>query len=654
MAGMCGIAGIFHPTPGEALPGEALAAGAEAMSAALAHRGPDDSGLFATRGIALAHRRLSILDLSPRGAQPMTDPGGRFRLLLNGEIYNHLDLRRELPEPEGGWRSTSDTETLLAALAAWGARRTLPRLRGMFAFALWDARERALTLGRDPFGEKPLHYAVVQHGGERHGGERLFAFASELKALRAISGFDSAVDHESLALYLRFAYVPEPRTIYRAARKLPPGCLLTVHSETLREAPPEPERWFEADALSPAGGAEPFRGTEAEALDGLERVLARAVERQLLADVPLGALLSGGVDSSLVVALMRRLGPVKTFTIGYDDPAWDESADAAAVAAHLGTEHTTLTARPEDALALAEELPRIWDEPFADPSALPTALVCRLTREHVTVALSGDGGDELFAGYNRHAAAPRLWARLRRAPRPLRAACGALLGSVPPPWADALARRLGLATRLPGQKLAKLASVLGATDPAALYLRLCSCWPDPAENLPESPALPVIAGSPEADFTDWMRRMDARTYLPGDVLPKVDRAAMRFGLETRAPFLDPDVAAFALSLPSSLLVRGGRGKWPTRELLYRHVPRPLVDRPKMGFGVPLDGWLRGPLRPWAEELLAGERLRGGGLRPEPVRAAWARLLAGRTEEQFRLWAVLQYQAWREAWQGEAS
>lgn len=651
---MCGIAGIYDhlgKAPQELGP---LGKAAEAMALALSHRGPDDHGLFVDRGVALSHRRLSILDLSRQGAQPMLGPHSRYALVLNGEIYNHLELRERLQSEGasgagegGGWRSTSDTETLLAALMAWGTERTLERITGMFAFAFWDARWRTLTLARDRFGEKPLYY------GEVSG---TLAFASELKSLRALPGFapgsTPTINTEALALYLRFSYVPEPLSIYEGIRKLRPGHFLTVRQG---EPAARPQAYWSLRRSMDM--AAPFAGGEEEARAELDRILRRVVRGQMLSDVPLGALLSGGIDSSLVTALMQAesSGPVKTFTIGYEDQAWDESGDAARVAAHLGTEHTTLMAGPDDALALVDELPRMYDEPFADPSALPTALVCRLTRQHVTVALSGDGGDELFAGYNRHTWGPRLWSKFARLPRFLRAGVGRMLGVMSPASFDKIARELGSVERLPGQKLHKLARVMGARGREDFYRGVASTWPCPASLLVQGREPHTLFDRPEdwpktKDFTAWMQFMDAATYLPGDILTKVDRASMHASLETRAPFLDHELAAFAWSLPMGLRVREGQGKWLLRSLLHTYVPMDLVERPKMGFGVPIGDWLAGPLRQWADGLLAPERIAGQGLlRPGPVTAAWRRLKTGRSEEQFRVWNLLMFQAWMEQW-----
>jgi asparagine synthase (glutamine-hydrolysing) len=640
---MCGIAGIHTLA---ALPSSELEGAVRAMTATLAHRGPDADGVYLDRSLALGHRRLSILDLSEAGAQPMTSEDGRYTLVLNGEIYNHLELRELLgPRP---WRGTSDTETLLAGLERWRPEKALERLRGMFSFAFWDARLRTLLLARDRLGEKPLYYARIG---------QTFLFASELKALRAHPEFDPEIDREALAGYLRHSYVPGPRTIYRDAKKLQPGHMLRVDMDGMHE--PEPY-WSLRGTLD---AAEPFDGSPCDAADRLEALLREAVRGQMLADVPLGALLSGGIDSSLIVALMQAENPgrVRTFTIGSADPAYDEAAHARAVAAHLGTEHTELVARPEDALELVGLLPEMYDEPFADASQLPTRLVCGLTREHVTVCLSGDGGDEFFAGYNRHFWAPGLWDRFSRVPSPLRRTFAAALRAASPRSLDTAFGLLGAVLpekyrqRTPGQKLHKLAQALPARSREEMYALLASIWPDPASLLVRGTEPIQLWQRPgewpkNLGFARWMQYMDAATYLPDDILVKVDRAAMSVSLETRAPYLDHKVVEFAATLPPEMQAEPGRGKLLLRRVLERHVPRELFERPKTGFGIPLGLWLRTALRPWAEELLGEKRLEEQGLlRPAPIRKAWKDHLAGRADNEYKLWNVLMLQAWLERW-----
>jgi len=641
---MCGLSGVAF-TPGDAA---ALEAQGIAMAARLQHRGPDDGGVWvdAEAGVALAHRRLAIVDLSAAGHQPMRSPSGRWVIAYNGEIYNHLALRARLDASGAApaWRGHSDTETLVACIDAWGVRAALEACVGMFAFALWDRPARTLWLARDRLGEKPLYY-----GWQRDA----FLVGAELKALGADPAFESDVDRDALALLLRHNYVPSPHSIYRGIHKLPPGTFLELRAGE-RDARPV-AYWSLAD-VAEQGMASPFAGTDAEALDTLQQRLANAVRGQMLADVPLGALLSGGIDSTLITALMQAQStrPVRTFTIGFDEQGYDEAAHARAVAAHLGTDHTELRLQGHDALALVPQLPRMYDEPFADSSQLPTHLVMKLARQHVTVALSGDGGDEFFGGYNRYVLAPRVWRRLGWMPAPLRRGLGAALAAIPPDALNALFAALGprAPIALPGDKLHKLATRMrGVGSLDDLYVALVSEWTDPARmvigaRMPENLLDERVRWPRLPDPVARMMALDGLTYLPDDILAKVDRAAMAVSLETRAPFLDRDVVEFAWSLPMSMKLRDGRGKWLLRALLDRHVPRALIERPKMGFGIPLDAWLRGPLRDWAEALLDEGRLRRDGyFDPAPIRAAWARHLRGQAACGYRLWSVLMFQAW---------
>ncbi|MUM77569.1 asparagine synthase (glutamine-hydrolyzing) [Pseudodesulfovibrio sp. F-1] len=649
---MCGISGFLDP--GLAGDDAGVRGLARRMAQTLAHRGPDGSGEYADPavGLGLGHRRLAIIELGETGAQPMVSRCGRLALTYNGELYNYRALRRELEEAGGPhlpWRGDSDTEVLLAACQRWGVRGALERAVGMFAFALWDSQQRKLTLARDRMGEKPLYYGRAGNA---------FVFASELKALRVHPGFEAALDMESLALFLRHQYVPAPRCIYRDAHKLPPGCLLSVG---VGGGLPEPEAYWSLAGMALRAMEDPFLGSADEAGDRLEGLLREVVAGQRVSDVPLGVLLSGGVDSALVTALMQAQSarPVRSFTIGFSDRNFDESADAARVAAHLGTAHTTLTATPEDALGLVESLPEVYDEPFSDASQLPTCLVSRLTREHVTVCLTGDGGDEVFAGYNRHVSGPALWARCGRLPVPVRRGVASALRWLSPEGYDALFRAAGRAAprlgrvRTPGLKVHKLADALPARDREDLYWRLVSTWPDPSGVLSghgrglegrirlEPPKL--------KDFVRFMQYADSAIYLPG-VLQKVDRATMAASLESRAPYLDHRVVELAWRLPVSMLVAGGRGKGILRRVLEKHVPRHLVDRPKAGFDVPLARWLRGPLKGWASELLAPDRLRRQGLfDADAVARQWAEHQSGRRENQSRLWALLMFQAWSDRW-----
>lgn len=656
---MCGICGTLETGP---RPSGALEGLADAMAKALAHRGPDDHGTWvdAEAGLALGQRRLAILDLSPAGRQPMASASGRFVMVLNGEVYNYADLRSALEADAKGplpWRGHSDTEVLLEGIERWGLEATLRRAVGMFALAVWDRQERVLRLARDRVGEKPLYY------GWQDGR---FLFASELKGLRAHPRFRAEVDRDSLALYFRFGYVPGPHCIYRGLRKLPPGTILEVRADA-PGARPEPVPYWSAREVAEAGRARPFRGTEAEAVDRLEALLRDAVRHCMVSDVPLGVFLSGGLDSSTVAALMQAQSPrpIRTFTIGFREAAFDEAQHARAVAEHLGTQHEELYVTPEEARAVIPRLPAIYDEPFADSSMIPTFLVSQLARRHVTVALSGDAGDELFGGYERYLKAAAAWRRLSWMPRPLRRAAAAVLRSASPrawdlllkPLAPVLRKRLRAGSA--GQAVHKLAAALDARGFGDFYLRLVSLWQEPTELVrgareppvnATDPALLAFEGSPE----ERMMLLDLVSYLPDDILVKVDRASMAVALEARVPLLDHRVVAFAWSLPLALRVRAGEGKRLLRQVLYRHVPRDLVDRPKQGFGVPVGEWLRGPLRGWAEDLLAEDRLRAEGfLEPGPVRQRWREHLDGTRDGAPQLWAVLMFQAWLEAQRAEA-
>ena len=646
---MCGICGYL--TPGGLARDDGATLGA--MTDTLTHRGPDARGVWsdAPVGIALGHRRLAIIDCTAAGAQPMHSASARHVVAYNGEIYNAAALAGELRARGHRFRGHSDTEVLLAAVDEWGLAAAVPRLNGIFAFALWDRRDRTLHLVRDHLGVKPLYYGWV--------GDSL-VFGSELKALVRFPGFAAPIDRGALALFLRHNCVPAPHTIYAGVRKLLPGTILSVPADdAARARAAEPVTYWSARAAAEQGARAPLALDDREAVDRLEAELRRAIGAQMVSDVPLGAFLSGGVDSATVVALMQAQSdrPVRTFTIGNDVAAFDEAEHARAVARHLGTDHTELYVTSDDALAVIPELPRFYDEPFADSSQIPTYLVSRLARAHVTVALSGDGGDELFAGYNRHVLAARLWRRIRRVPRPLRrAVAGALTGVSAERW-DRAARLLGpRSTRTAagarvGFNLHKLAEVLDVEDAERIYLNLVSHWKQPAQvvlGAEEPPSLVTSRAAHAAlpSFTEQMMYLDSVTYLPDDILTKVDRASMAVSLEARVPLLDPRVYEFAWSLPLHQKLRDGRGKWALREVLYRHVPRALVDRPKAGFGVPIGDWLRGPLRGWAEELLHADRLRADGfLDAGAVRRRWEAHLAGTGEWQYHLWDVLMFQAW---------
>lgn len=628
---MCGIAGLFLRRPQER---GALLARARAMGDALAHRGPDGEGQWADdkAGLALAHRRLAIIDLSPGGAQPMVSACGRYAISYNGECYNYVALRNDLAAEGVAVSSASDTAVLLAAIARWGLEATLPRLDAMFAFALWDAAERRLTLVRDHAGIKPLAWAVTAEG---------VFFASELGALAA-AGLSPALDGAAVAAYLRLGVVPAPMTVFAGVRKLPPGGLVEIGMDGAVSE----RRWFDLGTLARAATT---RGLgAAAAAEAVDAALGDSVRRQLVADVPVGAFLSGGIDSSSVVAAMARAAPGKAhaFTIGFDDPAYDESGDAAAIAGALGVRHTVLRATEAEARALAPEIPRVYDEPFADASALPTLLLSRLTRGHVTVALSGDGGDELFGGYRRHRLAAGLWAKAARLP--LRRAIAGLLSSVPPRVLDVALGWLPGAPRRPGETLHKTAAVLASPDLDAAYRRLVSTWdetetvspgPEPAEPPRALPDEPLAR----------MRALDALTYMQDDVLAKVDRASMSVALEVRVPMLSPGMIALAFSLPPALLVRADGGKASLRDALARHLPRRLFEREKTGFGVPLGAWLRGPLRDWAGDLIGSRALASSGLVDRAVLgAAWQEHQGGRRDRAPALWTAVMLAGWLEA------
>ena len=657
---MCGMTGFVLAAAGT--DEGALRATAGAMAAAVRHRGPDDAGAWADvqAGVALGHVRLAIMDLSPAGHQPMVSAAGRHVIAFNGEIYNHLDLRAEL-EAAGAapsWRGHSDTETLLASVAHWGMVATLQRCVGMFAIALWDAPTRTLTLARDRFGEKPLYF-----GWAGAGAQRALVFGSELKALRAYPGFEAAVCREALGHYLRLMYVPAPLSIYQGIYKLPPGCLLTVTGAPPALAPAAPlqagaeygtlalRRWWSLAEAVAQGARQPLRADEA--LPALEAALREAVRSQSLADVPLGAFLSGGVDSATIVALMQAQSgrPVQSFTIGFEDAGFDESPHARAVARHLGTDHHELYVTAAQTREVIPRLPQMYDEPFADSSQIPTHLVCRAARSQVTVALSGDAGDELFGGYNRYFWGPRLWRRIGALPHGLRQGLARGLQAVPPTLWDAALGMVGVVR--PGEKLHKLGrAVQGARSLDDLYENLVSEWPrDHTLVLGTGKLAPAPLPWPERGAETPVAAMmyrDAMTYLPDDILCKVDRAAMAVSLETRVPFLDHRVAELAWRLPMDMKIRGNEGKWALRQVLYRHVPRELIDRPKAGFAIPLGQWLRGPLRQWADALLDEGRLRREAyLDPKPIRAAWRQHLSGRYDWTPRLWSVLMFQAWLE-------
>jgi asparagine synthase (glutamine-hydrolysing) len=642
---MCGIAGFIGAKPNIA--GGDIGSIAETMAKSIAYRGPDDQGIWIDHEseAALVHRRLSIIDLSAAGHQPMLSADERYVISYNGEVYSFQPIAAELAARGQTFRGHSDTEVILESFAVNGIEATLKRMIGMFAIALWDRRDRTLTLMRDRLGIKPLYWAKFGN---------TFMFGSELKALRAHPGWTPRIDQSAVALFMRHNYIPAPRTIYEGVHKLEPGTMLVLPWQS----EPKISRFWDARSVARNGTRNLAEGSDAELTEQLESLLKDAVGRRMIADVPLGAFLSGGVDSSTVVALMQaaKSGAVKSFSIGFDIEGYDEAHHAAAVARHLGTDHTELTVTAKEALDVIPRLPDFYDEPFADSSQIPTYLVSAMTRKYVTVALSGDGGDELFAGYNRYQLTQRFWRSLSLMPGALRKGAAAAITAVRPDrWTQflsALPQRL----RPPqaGDKVHKAASVLRLDSPDAVYRRLVSHW-EPSEIMPqvEEPRGILDDTTLVKDFPDLLARMqflDLVTYLPDDILTKVDRASMAVALEARVPLIDHRVVEFAWRLPENVKVRNGTTKWILRQVLYRHVPPELIERPKMGFGIPLGSWLRGPLRDWAETLLGEQRLRDGGLLDAAmVRRYWQDHLDGRRNWQYLLWDVLMLEAWRERW-----
>jgi asparagine synthase (glutamine-hydrolysing) len=638
---MCGIAGIatWRAT-------DSLAPILKRMTDPIAHRGPDDWGAWADNdvGIGLGQRRLSIIDLSPQGHQPMTSPSGRWVITFNGEIYNFAELKTAL-EKAGlapSWRGHSDTEVLLACIEAWGVETTLQRATGMFAIALWDRSRRVLILARDRMGEKPLYYGRV-------GVQVLFG--SELKAITAVTGSSLEVDRESLGEYLRFSYLPSPRSIWRGIHKLLPGHWLELERPEDADNAPK-QYWHLGGGDHEALATFLANASDTELANEVESRLSESVRAQMVSDVPLGAFLSGGVDSSVIVALMQKHSstPVQTFTIGFDLPEYNEAPYANAVAKHLRTNHTELYVTAKDAESLIQRIPDIYDEPFADSSQIPTTLVSQLTRRHVTVSLSGDGGDELFAGYPRYPISAELWSKVNMFPRPLRRVISTVLG-IPSAstWDKVLSLLPGSDTQsVNGHRIHRLSQLLMVRSLGEMYVRLMSQW-QPEEDL-------VLGLGPRHfDLHHWddslppteaMRRWDMGQYLPDDLLVKVDRASMSESLEVRAPFLNHRVAEMAFAMPERALIRNGVSKWALRQVLYRYVPHELIERPKSGFSLPLAEWLRGHLRPWAEDLLSTESLhRMGLLNPVPIRRLWLDHLSGRFDRSSYIWSVLMLQGW---------
>lgn len=646
---MCGISGLFlRHSPGNRAD---LESAVSRMMVVISHRGPNDSGLWVDErvGIALGHRRLSILDLSASGHQPMVSHSGRYVISYNGEIYNFKKLRGDL-EGTHHFTGYSDTEVILAAISEWGLKTALKRFNGMFAFALWDRQENTLHLIRDRLGIKPLYFGWA---------DGTLLFGSELKALKTHSAFRAEIDRDVLALYLRLNYVPSPYSIYKGFFKLPPGTVLSyvAGADSWKTAPIP---YWSAREVVEHGMSEPWEGTTSQAADHLEKLLSDAIGLQMVSDVPLGAFLSGGVDSSTVVALMQAQSqrPVKTFTIGFSEEDYNEAINAKAVAKYLGTDHTELYIAPEEIIASILDLPKFYDEPFADSSQVPTFLVSKLARRYVTVSLSGDGGDELFTGYNRYLWGQKIWEKLHKFPQGIRLTVAKLLVSLS--ISDEQFSRLSsflpsrFQTRIPSEKARKLIDILGVGSQQELYWSLVSHWKDPASVVIDShnimghcmPIMDQNEWSSMPDFIHQMMYLDTITYLPDDILTKLDRASMSVSLESRVPFLDHRVVEFAWRLPIHMKINQDQGKWLLRQVLYKYVPERLIERPKMGFSVPIGKWLRGTLKHWAESLLDESVLRKDGyFYPEPILQKWREHLQGKKNWQNHLWSILMFQSW---------
>jgi len=649
---MCGINGFFNTEPVDSYVNNI-----SKMNDAIYHRGPDasDSWLDDTLGLALGHQRLAILELSPAGAQPMHSTCDRYVVVFNGEIYNHLKLRKQLSQ-EGfliEWKGHSDTETMLACFVAWGIEKTLQAMVGMFALALWDKQAKLLTLAKDRMGEKPLYWGWQ--------GDSLF-FSSELKALKAHPTFKADIDRDSITLLLRHNCIPAPYSIYQGINKLQPGHWLQLPLSELQAAKIAiPKVYWSFNTVVETGLKNPFTGSPEQAVDALEAALLESIGNQMQSDVPLGAFLSGGIDSSTVVALMQAQSdrPIKTFTIGFDNKGYDEAIHAKEVARHIGTEHTELYITPADASKAIPKLSSMYCEPFADSSQIPTFLVSQLASHHVKVALSGDGGDELFGGYNRYLMAQQVWNKNRRFPRPVRRLTSSMLTSLAPDSWDTIFKVFSpiiperLRLNAPGDKAHKLASILNIDSEQDFYQSLTSHWQQPEKLVINAKAPNTLISDmscwPKTDsFQHAMMAMDAQTYMTDDILVKVDRAAMANSLETRVPLLDHRIVELAWKMPLNYKIRNGEGKWLLKQVLFRHVPHKLIERPKMGFRLPLHDWLRNSLRDWAEALLNEKLLlQQGYFRPALIRKIWEEHLSGKYNNQDRLWSILMFQAWLE-------
>lgn len=645
---MCGVIGFWDPFLQH--DSKYLEFVIQKMSSTLNHRGPDDHGYWVdeTSGLALGFRRLAVLDLTPAGHQPMISQDGRYVMVYNGEVYNFNDLRRELLLLGHSFRSHSDSEVMLAAFCQWGVISAVKRFNGMFAIALWDTQEKRLYLIRDRIGIKPLYYGRL---------DGVFAFGSELKALRAHPAFQAEINRDALALLLRHNYISAPYSIYKGIFKLKPASILEIDAVAGSERlVPYWSAWDTAEK----GRAQPFKGSDEEAVEELDALLRESIRLRMVADVPLGAFLSGGIDSSTVTALMQAQSsiPVKTFTVGFWEKAYDEARYAKIVANHLGTDHTELYVTPQEALEVIPRLPELYDEPYSDSSQIPTFLVAQMARRHVTVSLSADGGDELFGGYTRYTFAHRAWRRLEKLPYRVRRGLLVLLGMPPDEFWHGFQQVLmpvlprGMKQSLVAEKIHKMRSVLLCQDEKDVYRRLVTHWMNPEEVVIGAQELPTPVSDPSqwpqiADPVEWMMALDLVSYLPDDILVKVDRASMGVSLEARVPLLDDHrVVEFAWRLPLSMKIRNGQSKWLLRQVLKRYVPPEMVDRPKMGFAIPISQWLRGPLRDWAETLLDESRLRQEGyFDPGPIRRLWSACLAGKGNWHYDLWDVLMFQAW---------
>ncbi|MEI6553594.1 MAG: asparagine synthase (glutamine-hydrolyzing), partial [bacterium] len=648
---MCGFAGYLGRARGLDVHGEQHLLGL--MAESIRHRGPDSSGIWldTQQGIGFGYRRLSIIDLSIAGQQPMVSHSGRYVISFNGEIYNHLELRAELERSEKGveWRGHSDTETLVAGFDHWGVLNTISRAVGMFAIALWDRELETLTLIRDRFGEKPLYY-----GYQGEGERKTFLFGSELKALKPHPAFEGVVDIPALTQYIRFGYIPAPFSIYKGISKLQPGFILEV---SLRSFEPIIMPYWSFRSKAIEGSNKPFPGDPTEAVNELDRLLTQSIKQQMVADVPLGAFLSGGVDSSAIVAIMQNNSnrPIKTFTIGFRESEYDEAKYANAVARHIGTEHHELYITPAEAQSVIPRLPIIYDEPFADSSQIPTFLVSEFAKRHVTVSLSGDAGDELFGGYNRYIFANSYWNYIKIVPTHLRSwIAGKLLCRPQHEWSLLINKykKLLLGARIPsspGDKVHKIANVLRCQNISDYYATVTSTWIDPSSLVVDSTQSDFSANTTlndKLDIVSSLMEMDTLHYLPDDILVKVDRASMAVSLESRVPMLDHRLAEFSCTLSTAIKLRSAESKWPLRQILYKHVPKPLLERPKMGFGVPLGDWLRGPLRQWAEELLDPIRIeKEGYLKSVPIRQKWEEHINNKKDWSHQLWIILMFQAW---------